>query len=91
MVKQEVSLDEIIHTLASMIAKNKGIDVATIKSDSTLESLDLDSLEVFELIFNVEHKYHIRFPKHVGSSMLKNLNDVAEYTQNLIDEKNSKV
>ena len=87
MVNQEVGLDEIIRALASMVAKKKGIDVATIKLGSTLESLGLDSLDVFDLIFSAEHKYHIRFPKHIDSNMLKNLNDVAEYTQKLIIEK----
>ncbi|MFM9834608.1 MAG: acyl carrier protein [Methylophilaceae bacterium] len=89
MLKQEVSTEEIIQTLANMVAKKKGIDIATIKVNSTLESLELDSLDVFDLIFSAEHKYHIRFPKHVDASMLINLNDVAEYTQKLIIEKNS--
>lgn len=89
MTVQTVSIDEITKDLANMVSKKKGIDVTTIKSDSTLQSLELDSLDVFDLIFSAEHKYQIRFPKHVDASLLKSLNDVAEYTQVLITEKSS--
>lgn len=84
---KNIELETIIAALARMVANKKGIDIALIKPESTLESLELDSLDVFDLIFSAEHKYDIRFPKHIGIDDVRKMQDVAVLTQNLILKK----
>lgn len=44
----------IFETIAAKLADYKGIDVETITPDSTFESLELDSLDVADLIMQIE-------------------------------------
>lgn len=44
----------IFETIAAKLADYKGIDVATITPDSTFEALELDSLDVADLIMQIE-------------------------------------
>lgn len=81
-------IEQIIEALAIMVSKKKGIDVASIKGSSTMQSLNLDSLDVLDLIFGAEHKYKIRFPKHYGE--VNTLQDVANLTHQLIIEQSNK-
>ena len=44
----------IFETIAAKLADYKGIDVETITPDSTFESLELDSLDIADLIMQIE-------------------------------------
>ncbi len=44
----------IFETIAAKLADYKGIDVETITPDSTFEALELDSLDVADLIMQIE-------------------------------------
>ena len=46
--------------VSNAIAKKLEIDVATIKPESTLEELGLDSLDTFDIIFEAEDKLGIK-------------------------------
>ncbi len=46
------------------IARAKGIPAASIALDSTLESLQLDSLDRVSLSFDLEEQYGIVIPEH---------------------------
>jgi len=48
------TLDEVAQALSQMVADKMDIDVASIKPDSSLQSLGLDSLDTFDLIFSAE-------------------------------------
>jgi len=48
--------------VSNAIAKKLEIDVATIKPESTLEELGLDSLDTFDIIFEAEDKLGIKVP-----------------------------
>ena len=43
--------------VASMLAEYKGIDVSEIKEESTFADLKLDSLDVAELVMNMEDEF----------------------------------
>ena len=45
--------------VASMLAEYKGIDVSTIREDSTFQDLKLDSLDVAELVMNMEDEFGV--------------------------------
>jgi acyl carrier protein len=85
MTEKALDLNEIVDTLAEMIANKKEIDVAEIKPDSKLLELGLDSLDTFDLIFNAEYHFDVKFPKEYG--VITTLNDVAELTHELIQQK----
>jgi acyl carrier protein len=81
---QNPSLDEISQALAKMVADKMDIDIATIKPESTLEELGLDSLDTFDLIFNAEDHFHIKVPNDQVN--ISTLQDVSTLVQRLITE-----
>ena len=81
---QTPSLNEISQALAKMVADKMDIDAATIKPESTLEELGLDSLDTFDLIFNAEDHFHIKVPNDQVN--ISTLQDVSTLVQRLITE-----
>jgi acyl carrier protein len=75
---------EVSQVLTKMIADKLEIDVATIQPDSNLEALGLDSLDVFDLIFNAEDHFHIKVPN--DQVTISTLQDVSALVQRLIVE-----
>ena len=51
-----------------LIAKSAKIEVATIKSESTLKDLGIASLDAIELIFDIEEHFDITFPDQQGAN-----------------------
>lgn len=49
----------IFETIAAKLADYKGLDVDTITPDSTFESLELDSLDVADLIMQIEDEMNV--------------------------------
>jgi acyl carrier protein len=78
------SVAEVSQVLSKMIAEKLEIDVATIMPDSNLEALGLDSLDVFDLIFNAEDHFHIKVPN--DQVTISTLQDVSTLVQRLIVE-----
>ena len=66
--------------VSNAIAKKLEIDVATIKPESTLEKLGLDSLDTFDIIFEAEDKLGIKVPNDQVD--VKTIQDMT----NLLDE-----
>lgn len=52
-----------LETIRQMIAEEFELDIATIKPESTLESLNIDSLSTIEFMFLVEEKFKITLPE----------------------------
>ncbi|MDE1894813.1 MAG: acyl carrier protein [Pseudomonadota bacterium] len=51
-----------------MIAKQAKIDLATVKPESTLKDLGVESLDAIELIFDIEEHFDINFPEQQGAN-----------------------
>lgn len=66
--------------LRQIIADKYERDVSAITAESTLETLELDSLDAFEIIFVLEEKFDIKVPNE--QTPLNTLQDVV----NLIDK-----
>lgn len=49
-------------TIRQMISDKKGIDVNLIKHETKLEELDIDSLDMFDVIFEAEDMFNITVP-----------------------------
>ena len=67
-------------TLRAIISNKFGMDAAEITPDMPLETLGVDSLHAFDIIFEAEEKYGIRLT--MGESSPKTVQDFV----NLIDE-----
>lgn len=58
-----------IETLQSILEKEHAIEPERVTPDATLESLGLDSLDLIELLFEVEETFNIRMPQDGGSAL----------------------
>ena len=48
--------------ILDIVAKQAKVDCATLKRDTRLSELDLQSIDIVELIFAIEEKYDIEVP-----------------------------
>ena len=71
--------------VSNAIAKKLEIDVATIKPESTLEELGLDSLDTFDIIFEAEDKLGIKVPNDQVD--VKTIQDMTNLLDQLIAKK----
>jgi acyl carrier protein len=71
--------------VSNAIAKKLEIDVATIKPESTLEELGLDSLDTFDIIFEAEDKLGIKVPNFQAD--VKTIHDMTNLLDQLLAKK----
>lgn len=69
-----------IDIIKDILAENLDIDPDTINEESTFESLDVDSLDMVQLICDLEDKLDIDFGEPEG---LQNLGDVVKHIDSL--------
>jgi acyl carrier protein len=75
----DVVAEKVISTLASV----KRIPADTIKLDTNLQDLGIDSLDVFTLLFELENAFKISIPDDDVRS-LRTVNDVVEGIKKII-------
>ena len=71
--------------VSNAIAKKLEIDVSTIKPESTLEELGLDSLDTFDIIFEAEDKLGIKVPNDQVD--VKTIQDMTNLLDQLLAKK----
>jgi acyl carrier protein len=73
-----------LETIRNILVSKYSLPGESIKPDSTLESLKLDSLDLVETLFEVEDEFHIRVPQD-GSMNLKitTVQDIVEIVNRL--------
>ena len=69
-----------IDIVKEILAENLDIDPNTIDEQSTFDSLNIDSLDLVELICNLEERLEIDFGEPEG---LQNLGDVVKHIESL--------
>lgn len=69
-----------LQTIKDILQDNLEIDPDTVTLDSTLESLAIDSLDLVELICDLETRCNIKlgYPENLNT-----VGDIVEYIQNL--------
>ena len=70
-----------IDAIREILQENLDIDPASVNEASTFESLDIDSLDMVELICNLEDKLGIDFGEPEG---LQNVGDVVRHIDSLL-------
>ena len=86
MSTQTYSLDEVKRILTDLIADKIDVDRSTIKPDSNLKELGLDSLDTFDLIFSAEDYFKIKVPS--DQIKIETLEDVSALLHRLIVSSN---
>ena len=69
-----------IDTITEILEENLDIDPANVTEEATFESLGIDSLDMVELICELEDRFDIDFGEPEG---LKTVGDVVVYVDNL--------
>ena len=69
-----------IDTIKSVLEENLDIDPATVEETSTFESLGIDSLDMVELICDLEEKCDVDFGEPEG---LESIGDLVKYIDSL--------
>ena len=68
-----------LEKMKSMIAQQLGVDENTITPDTSFkEDLGADSLDLFELVMNLEEEYAIEIPSEELTELYK-ISDVIDY------------
>jgi acyl carrier protein len=62
--------------IRELISINTGIDIEKIKPESTLEELNIDSLDMFQIIFEAEEAFNIEID-HLDDD-IKTIQDIAD-------------
>lgn len=70
----------VIDTIKAVLNENLSIDPATVTEDSTLESLNIDSLDMVELICELEDRESIDFGEPEG---LTTVGEIVKHVESL--------
>ena len=79
----------VLDRLAALLERDFSIPRASLHPDATLESLDVDSLRLIEIVFAVEEEFKVTMPQDQGEirGRVKTLGDLAQLIEDLGAEK----
>ncbi|HEY7872643.1 MAG TPA: phosphopantetheine-binding protein [Rudaea sp.] len=80
-------MSEVQDTVFGIIAKEAGIDIATIKPDSTLKDLNIQSLDAVQILFEIEDHYKIQMPDRDPNFDTESVKGLIDAVQKLVAEK----
>ena len=66
-------MNNVFGTIAQIIADTKGIDTDAITLDSTLEGLNIDSLDVAEMCMTLEDEFGVSIEQQSGIETVRDL------------------
>ncbi|HYA37991.1 MAG TPA: phosphopantetheine-binding protein [Candidatus Methylomirabilis sp.] len=74
-----------LETVREILVRKYSLPIERIQPEATLESLNLDSLDLVETLFEVEDEFHIRVPQD-GSVDLKiaTVQDIVDVVNRLV-------
>jgi len=70
----------VLERLTALLERDFGIPKTSLDASATLESLDIDSLRLIEIVFAVEEEFKVAMPQDQGEirGRVKTLGDLAE-------------
>jgi len=68
-----------------IIAKQMGIDESELTEATTFEDIEADSLDVFQIIMEIEEKFDMEFDSDEADN-LKTLGDLLGYMKNVLEK-----
>jgi acyl carrier protein len=81
-------MTDTLKIISQLIADKLEVDVETIKPESNLTELGLDSLDTFDIIFSAEDAFNIKVPNDKVD--IATVQDVANLADTLISEQHPK-
>lgn len=80
-------MSSIFETVQEILADKYSVAKESITPESTLESLGLDSLDLIELMFEVEDAFNIRVPQEAGTALkAATVQDIVDNIQKLVSQ-----
>jgi acyl carrier protein len=78
-----------LERLTAILARDFDVPAAALTADASLESLDIDSLRLIEIMFAVEDEFGVTMPQDQGEirARVKTLGDLAGLIDGLAAEK----
>ena len=75
----------VLERLAALLARDFDIPGSSLAANATLESLDIDSLRLIEIVFAVEEEFKVTMPQDQGEirGRVKTLGDLATLIEEL--------
>ena len=83
---------DVLTDVRVIIAKQVGVPVDQLSSESRLEAIGVESLDIIEIVFALEEKYKIAIPFNANDSehlAFDTIGQVAEAVQKLLGPKRS--
>ena len=93
---------EMLHEIKAIVAKRVEVPIEQLTNDTRLEDLGAESLDVIEIVYDIEEKFDIAVPITPGESSLvletetqgakssvklETIGDIARAVQSLVDAK----
>ena len=80
-----------LQTLQNLLNKNFGLDPNRLDTQARLEDLDIDSLAIVEVLFDVESQFKITIPSESAGrhASLKTIGDLVDYIDRLIADQHA--
>ncbi|MFL6579638.1 MAG: acyl carrier protein [Burkholderiales bacterium] len=77
-----------LRTLQNLLNKNFGLDPNRLDAQARLEDLDIDSLAIVEVLFDIENQFQVTVPSESAGqhASLKTIGDLVHYIDRLIAE-----
>jgi acyl carrier protein len=82
----------VLNDVKLVISKQMGVPSDQLDSDSRLEAIGVESLDVIEIVFALEEKYNIAIPFNANDSAalaFETIGQVADAVQKLVEPKRS--
>jgi acyl carrier protein len=74
-----------LETVCEILARKYSLPIGSITAGATLESLNLDSLDLIETLFEVEDEFHIRVPQDRGEDVtIVTVQDIVDVVNRLV-------
>ncbi len=73
--------ENILNFIKELISEKTGKPQSEINADTSLNDLNIDSMAVLDIVFDLEHEFDVSFPDNLGK--LQTLNDIVNLTVEL--------
>ncbi len=60
-------MTDVFHAISEIIAKHCSIDAATLTADTRLEDIQVQSLDLIEIVFEIEERFGIEIPANADA------------------------
>lgn len=80
-------MTDLENRIFEIFAKEARREKATLNFDTTLEDLDIESLDILQILFDIEEEFDVYIPYNDESFKLDTLRDVVDGVVRLIAEK----